>query len=96
MRVLHPRSFVDDPTRLFRAARFEQRFGWTVAAETLALIPAALPVIDVISGDRLRHELELIFREAQPDRSLRRLDDWGVLQQIDRALRHRRSISASA
>ena len=86
VRVLHPRSFVDDPTRLFRAARFEQRFGWTVATETLALIPAALPVIDVISGDRLRHELELIFREAQPDRSLRRLNDWSVLQQIDRAL----------
>ncbi len=87
VRVLHPRSFVDDPTRLFRAARFEQRFGWTVAAETLALISAALPVIDVISGDRLRHELELLFREAQPDRSLRRLDEWSVLQQIDRALK---------
>jgi tRNA nucleotidyltransferase (CCA-adding enzyme) len=87
VRVLHPHSFADDPTRLFRAARFEQRFGWTVAPETLALIPAALPVIDVISGDRLRHELELIFREAQPARSLQRLDEWGVLRQIDRALK---------
>jgi tRNA nucleotidyltransferase (CCA-adding enzyme) len=86
VRVLHPRSFVDDPTRLFRAARFEQRFGWAISDETLALIPAALPILDVISGDRLRHELELIFREERPDRSLRRLDEWGALRQIDRAL----------
>ncbi len=86
VRVLHPQSFVDDPTRLFRAARFEQRFHWRVAAETLALIPNALPVIDHISGDRLRHEIELLFREPQPDRPLRRLNEWGVLGQIDPAL----------
>jgi tRNA nucleotidyltransferase (CCA-adding enzyme) len=87
LRVLHPRSFNDDPTRLFRAARFEQRFDFAVEAETLNLMPAALPAIDQVSGDRLRHELELIFREAQPVRSLRRLDEWGVLRQIDPALR---------
>ena len=86
VRVLHPRSFIDDPTRLFRAARFEQRFNWQVASETLALIPDALPVIDQISGDRLRHEIEWLFREPQPDRPLRRLDEWGVLRQIDPAL----------
>jgi tRNA nucleotidyltransferase (CCA-adding enzyme) len=86
IRVLHARSFIDDPTRLFRAARFEQRFEWTVAAETLALMPEALPVIDQISGDRLRHEVELIWREARPDRPLRRLAAWGVLRQIDPAL----------
>ena len=86
VRVLHPRSFSDDPTRLFRAARFEQRFEWVVAAETLALMADALPVIDQISGDRLRHEFELIFRETRPDRSLRRLAAWSVLRQIDPAL----------
>lgn len=86
VRVLHPGSFIDDPTRLFRAARFEQRFAWTVAAETLALMPDALPVIDQISGDRLRHEIELLFREPRPDRPVRRLDEWGVLRQIDPAL----------
>ncbi|MBI5566928.1 MAG: CCA tRNA nucleotidyltransferase [Chloroflexi bacterium] len=86
VRVLHPRSFIDDPTRLFRAARFEQRFDWQVAPETLALIPDALPVIDQISGDRLRHEIDLLFREPRPDRPVRRLDEWGVLRQIDPAL----------
>lgn len=86
IRVLHDRSFVDDPTRLFRAARFEQRFDFQLDDRTRELIPAALPVIDQISGDRLRHELELIFGEAQPIKALRRLQAWGVLRQIDAAL----------
>jgi len=50
IRVLHARSFIDDPTRLFRAARFEQRFGFTVEAATLNLIPPALPVLDQVSA----------------------------------------------
>ena len=83
IRVLHDRSFRDDPTRLLRAARLEQRFNFTLAADTLALIPAALLVLDQVSGDRLRHEFELIFREARPDKVLSRLDEWGVLRQID-------------
>ena len=83
VRVLHARSFVDDPTRLFRGARFEQRFDFALDAGTRQLIPAALPVIDQISGDRLRHELDWLFNEAQPDKALARLNEWGVLQHID-------------
>ncbi len=83
LRVLHDRSFDDDPTRLFRGARFEQRFGFTLAAETLRLIPAALPVLDRISGDRIRRELEFIFDEAHPLAPLARLHEWGVLSRID-------------
>jgi tRNA nucleotidyltransferase (CCA-adding enzyme) len=83
LRVLHNRSFIDDPTRLFRGVRFEQRFNFAFADDTLQLIAPALPVIDQISGDRIRHELELIFRETQPLKALARLDELGVLQQID-------------
>ncbi len=85
LRVLHPRSFEDDPTRLLRGARFEQRFGFSFATDTLQLIPPALPALDQVSGDRLRHELELIFGEAQPLKPLLRLHDLGVLHQIDPA-----------
>lgn len=85
LRVLHPRSFEDDPTRLLRGARFEQRFGFSFATDTLRLIPPALPALDQVSGDRLRHELELIFCEAQPLQPLLRLHDLGVLHQIDPA-----------
>jgi len=87
LRVLHSQSFSDDPTRLFRVARFEQRFDFSIASSTLQLIPAALPVLDAISGDRLRHEFELIFREARPIKALTRLNEWRVLHQIDPALK---------
>jgi tRNA nucleotidyltransferase (CCA-adding enzyme) len=83
VRVLQARSFVDDPTRLFRGARFEQRFDFALAADTSNLIPAARPVIDQVSGDRLRHEIEWLFKEARPDKPLARLDEWGVLRQVD-------------
>jgi tRNA nucleotidyltransferase (CCA-adding enzyme) len=85
VRVLHARSFEDDPTRLFRGARFEQRFSFAFAPDTLQLIPPALPVLDQVSGDRIRHELELIFCEVQPLKSLLRLHELGILSQIDPA-----------
>jgi tRNA nucleotidyltransferase (CCA-adding enzyme) len=83
LRVLHDRSFEDDPTRLFRGVRFEQRFNFVFARDTERLIASALPVIDQVSGDRIRHELELIFGEAQPLKALARLDELGILRQID-------------
>ena len=85
LRVLRARSFEDDPTRLLRGARFEQRFGFAFADDTLPLIPTALPALDRVSGDRLRNELELIFDEAQPLKPLLRLHELGVLSQIDPA-----------
>jgi len=86
LRVLHDRSFEDDPTRLFRGARFEQRFNFTFAYDTERIIPASLPMIDRVSGDRIRHELELIYRETQPVKALLRLHEWGALRQIDHEL----------
>jgi len=86
LRVLHDRSFEDDPTRLLRGVRFEQRFNFTFAYDTGRLIASSLPMIDRVSGDRIRHELELIFGEAQPLKTLARLDELGVLSQIDRDL----------
>jgi tRNA nucleotidyltransferase (CCA-adding enzyme) len=86
LRVLHARSFEDDPTRLLRGARFEQRFSFSFAFDTERLIASSLPMLDRVSGDRIRHELELIFRETQPVKALTRLDELGVLPQIDREL----------
>jgi tRNA nucleotidyltransferase (CCA-adding enzyme) len=79
IRALHSLSFVDDPTRILRAARFEQRFDFTIEARTVGLIEGALPFLDRVSGPRLRHEIELIFREAFPERVLQRLQALGVL-----------------
>jgi len=84
VRVLHPLSFRDDPTRLFRAVRYEQRLGFRIAPETLALVPDA--PLDALSGDRLRHEFELIFREPKAAAMLARLSELGVLQRVHPAL----------
>lgn len=82
IRVLHSLSFVDDPTRILRAARFEQRFGFRIEERTLGLIEKALPLLDRVSGPRLRHELELILAETRPELVLRRLQDLGVLARL--------------
>ena len=86
IRVLHDGSFMDDATRIFRAVRFEQRFDFQIEPHTLGLIPAALPTLKAISGERLRHEIDLILQEAEPEQALRRLDELGVLRTIDNRL----------
>jgi tRNA nucleotidyltransferase (CCA-adding enzyme) len=64
IRALHPRSFLDDPTRIFRALRYEGRYSFRIEAETLKWInPESLNVIPKLSGERIRHELDLIFEE---------------------------------
>ncbi len=87
IRVLHSLSFVDDPTRMLRAARLESRLGFHLDPRSEELIADALPLLKRVSGDRIRHELELIFREAEPERVLCRLEELDVLRYIQPGLR---------
>ncbi|MBN1230746.1 MAG: CCA tRNA nucleotidyltransferase [Anaerolineales bacterium] len=80
--VLHKESFEDDPTRLFRAVRFEKRFGFTFSKETLDAVKRGLPVLHIISGDRIRHELDRILWEEKRTEMLRRLDTLGLMEAI--------------
>ncbi len=82
IRILHPRSFSDDATRILRAVRYEQRLGFELEAQTAQLLKQDIPMLDTISGDRIRHELELIFEEKQPEFVVKRLAELGVLQRI--------------
>lgn len=82
IRILHPRSFSDDATRILRAVRYEQRFGFQLEIQTAQLLKQDIPMLDTISGDRIRHELELIFKEKQPEFVIKRLTELGVLQGI--------------
>jgi tRNA nucleotidyltransferase (CCA-adding enzyme) len=82
IRVLHSLSFIDDPTRILRAARLESRLGFHLDPRSEQLIADALPLLKRVSGDRIRHELELIFREDEPERALCRLDELGALSHI--------------
>ena len=86
IRVMHSISFVDDPTRILRAIRLEQRLGFALERRTRELIDQALPLLGRVSGDRLRHELEAIFDEMDPGKSLARLEELGVLAVIDPGL----------
>jgi len=87
VRVLNPASLRDDPTRLFRAVRYAHRLAFEIAADTLDLIPAALPVIPALSGERLRHEFDLIFAEPSAAAMLAHLDAVGALAAVHPALR---------
>ena len=82
IRVLHSLSLVDDPTRILRAARFEARLGFRIHERSEALIAEAIPLLDRVTGERIRHELDLIFQEATPSAVLDRLQMMGALRQI--------------
>ena len=86
IRILHPDSFSDDATRILRAIRYEQRLGFNLEHETARLLKRDIPMLDTISGDRIRHELELIFREEHPEHVIKRLGDLGALQRINHSL----------
>ena len=73
LRVLHDGSFVDDPTRLWRVARYAARLGFTVEPRTRALAAAADP--STVSGDRLGAELRLALREPDPFAALRAAEE---------------------
>ncbi len=82
VRVLHSLSFVDDPTRMLRAVRFEQRFQFQIEKRTLQLMTEARELLKQLSGERLRHEFDLIFSENDPVSIMRRLDELSLLEYI--------------
>lgn len=87
VRVLHSLSFVDDPTRMLRAVRFEQRFGFKIESRTLELLKEAVPLLERVSGDRIRHELNYILAEERASQMLARLNELGLLTAIHPALK---------
>lgn len=85
IRMLHALSFVEDPTRVLRAIRFEQRYGFKVSkhCDRFMRNSVELDLFTKVSGKRLLTELEIILRESQAFNCLLRLQDYGVLQAID-------------
>ncbi len=94
IRVLHSLSFIDDPTRILRAVRLEQRLGFTIEPSTAALIATALPLLDRVSGERVRNEIELSLNEANPVLVMERLDEVGVMAQLHPGLSWRPETAA--
>ncbi|MEM9174889.1 MAG: hypothetical protein AAGC67_06615, partial [Myxococcota bacterium] len=92
LRILHPQSFHDDPTRAWRAARFATRLGFRLDRGSRGALRGALRdgAFGAVSGERFRRELEFAFAEARHGahvgKILRLLDDWHVLGALEPGL----------
>ncbi len=84
IRVLHNLSFVEDPTRVLRAIRFEQRFGFRIGKLTLSLMKNAVRTncFKDVSGHRLFVELKLILQESDPVKAIERMNEFDLLHLI--------------
>jgi tRNA nucleotidyltransferase (CCA-adding enzyme) len=89
LRVLHDRSFLDDPTRLFRLARYRGRLAFQIETHTHNLAQEAVEggALSTVSGSRIGAELRLAFREPDAVRSLAAMDDLGLLKALSPHLR---------
>ncbi|MEK6752183.1 MAG: hypothetical protein AABZ00_07940 [Chloroflexota bacterium] len=87
IRILHPRSFIEDPTRIFRAIRYEARYSFNLESSTFNLInPESLDIIPRLSGERIRHELDLIFEEGNSSQMILRAGEFGLFKMIHPSL----------
>jgi tRNA nucleotidyltransferase (CCA-adding enzyme) len=75
IRILHALSFIDDPTRILRAVRFEQRYNFKIEPGTLKELQEAvkLDMLQKVQPQRIRDELMLILKEERPLKQLKRL-----------------------
>jgi len=94
IRVLHDGSFEDDPTRIFRAIRFEHRFGFRLERATLRLLAqaASTNLIARLSGPRLQNEILLLFSEHDPVRAIARLAQLKLLRFLHRRLCYTKNV----
>ncbi len=88
LRALHTLSFIDDPTRIFRAVRFEQRYSFKIEPYTEGLIRNAIEfeMFERISKQRLREELILILSEPNPIKAIMRMADLNELRFIHHSI----------
>lgn len=82
VRVLHSLSFVDDPTRMLRAVRYEQRYDFQIGQRTLQLLVEARGLLNRVSGDRIRHEIDNIIEEDRYFSMMSRLNELSLLKSI--------------
>ncbi|MCD5397653.1 hypothetical protein LR003_01800, partial [candidate division NPL-UPA2 bacterium] len=94
VRALHEGSFLDDPTRIFRAVRFAERYGFKIEKHTKGLIKKAvkLAMFDELTIERLRDELVLIFNEKKPVRAIEKMAELHELEFIHPRIRFNKEL----
>ncbi|MDY6861703.1 MAG: CBS domain-containing protein, partial [Thermodesulfobacteriota bacterium] len=82
IRVIHNLSFIEDPTRIFRAIRFSHRFSFSLSKQTSNMIKNAvkLNILEKVSGQRLFYELKQILDEKEPVAIIETLDQYDLLK----------------
>jgi tRNA nucleotidyltransferase (CCA-adding enzyme) len=96
VRVLHDKSFVDDPTRLLRAARYEARLGFTLEPDTERRAREAPDGLREISGARVRDELLDLLAEEEAPAAVDRMGDLGIAAALHPKLRADGDLVAAA
>jgi tRNA nucleotidyltransferase (CCA-adding enzyme) len=88
IRVLHNLSFIDDPTRIFRAIRYENRYGFRMDEHTVRLARGTIEMglVGDLSSARLRDELEALLSEGDVEHSILRLAELGAASAIHQHL----------
>ncbi|PNR97800.1 tRNA nucleotidyltransferase [Petrotoga mexicana DSM 14811] len=81
IRILYPLSFIEDPTRILRAIRFEQRFGFEIEPNTLTKLEEAVEkgYLEKVTGMRIREELEKILEEPEPMKAVKRMGKLKII-----------------
>lgn len=92
IRTLHPKSFIDDPTRIFRAIRYAERLSFKVEDNTISELNKNVSYIDLVKGDRIRHEMEKIFQEDRAIAMLAKAQKLRVLSTIHTSLNLKESL----
>ena len=84
IRVLHEQSFIDDPTRIFRAIRYEQRYNFRIVERDETLICAAIGrgSLASVSGQRIRNEIDRILIEEETPRTVQRMLEFDLFRAI--------------
>ncbi len=82
IRTLHDRSFIDDPTRIFRGIRFEQRFDFMFEPDSMRQLREQMDGIADLTGQRIWHELKLFCTEPYPEKIFSRIAQLGIPERI--------------
>ncbi|ARK24065.1 hypothetical protein SporoP37_04790 [Sporosarcina sp. P37] len=82
IRILHNISFIEDPTRIFRAVRFEERFGFSMDEQTENLALESIDKVIHLSPQRINEEMKRLFTEGDPQKIIKRLFELQVWQQF--------------
>ncbi|OLO40658.1 hypothetical protein BTR23_06660 [Alkalihalophilus pseudofirmus] len=82
IKILHNLSFIEDPTRILRAVRFETRFQFSMDEQTKELALISIDKMKALSATRVNHELEKLFNDASPSRAMQRLFELQFWQQF--------------